>query len=81
MSDSVKKFMETKNINEIKKPIVDPIVESVVFKFRQRSSLGIKKYGTTLGDNNEDVLAFINHAQEEAMDEILYLEKLKNFFK
>jgi uncharacterized protein YqgV (UPF0045/DUF77 family) len=57
------------------------VVESVVSKFRERSNVGIKKYGTTLEGNNEDVLAFINHAQEEAMDEILYLEKLKSFYK
>ena len=61
--------------------VEDEVVGRVVDKFIQRSNNGIKKYGTTLEKSNEDVLAFINHAQEEAMDEILYLEKLKNFYK
>jgi len=81
MSDSVTKFMETRKFDGIIYPVKDPVVESVVSKFRERSNVGIKKYGTTLQGSNEDVLAFINHAQEEAMDQILYLEKLKSFYK
>ncbi len=54
----------------------DPIVESVVTKFLQRSKVGIEKYGTTLHENNTD--DFINHAMEEAMDFTLYLQKLKS---
>jgi hypothetical protein len=56
--------------------IVDPIVEAVREKLKQRSSIGIKKYGTTLANNNTD--DFLNHLQEELMDGILYIEKLKN---
>jgi ribosomal protein S7 len=48
----------------------------VISKFEQRSELGIKKYGTTLEENNTD--DFINHLQEELMDAILYLEKIKS---
>ena len=36
--------------------------------------MGIKKYGTTLEENNHD--DFLVHAQEEAMDLVNYLEKL-----
>ncbi len=54
----------------------DPIVESVINKFSSRSSVGIKKYGTTLEQNNTD--DFLNHLQEELMDAILYIEKLKS---
>jgi hypothetical protein len=53
----------------------DKIVESVINKFSSRSSIGIKKYGTTLEENNTD--DFLNHLQEELMDAILYIEKLK----
>jgi hypothetical protein len=56
--------------------VIDPIVEAVREKLKQRSSIGIKKYGTTLADNNTD--DFLNHLQEELMDGILYIEKLKN---
>jgi hypothetical protein len=57
----------------------DPIVDSVVKKFQDRSAVGIKKYGTTLHDNNTD--DFLNHLQEELMDAILYIEKLKSINK
>jgi hypothetical protein len=52
----------------------DKIVQSVVAKYQQRSEVGIKKYNTTLENNNED--DFLLHAQQEAMDLSLYLEKL-----
>lgn len=54
----------------------DKIVSQVINKFKERSKIGIKKYGTTLHENNTD--DFLNHLQEELMDAILYLQKLKN---
>lgn len=55
----------------------DSVVESIVNQFRDRSSVGIKKYGTTLDRNDLSKLDWIEHAKQEAMDLILYLEKLK----
>lgn len=55
--------------------ISDPIVNSVISQFEERSKAGIKKYGTTLKDNNTD--DFFQHLKEELMDAILYLEKLQ----
>lgn len=52
----------------------DAIVESVINKYKQRSKLGIGKYGTTLEENNTD--NFLIHLQEELMDASLYIEKL-----
>ena len=57
--------------------MVDSIVLSVVEKFLQRSEFGQKKYGTTLDRTDLKPLDWIQHAQEELMDGILYLEKLK----
>ena len=57
--------------------IEDKIVESVVNSFLERSAIGIEKYGTTLNRTDLTSLDWINHAQEEAMDLILYLEKIK----
>ena len=54
----------------------DKIVQQIIAKFDQRSVTGIKKYGTTLEENNTD--DFLNHLQEELMDAILYIEKLKS---
>jgi len=56
----------------------DSIVESVINQFKERSEAGIKKYGTTLDRNDLNTLEWINHAQQEAMDFVLYLEKLKS---
>jgi hypothetical protein len=54
----------------------DKIVEEVIQKFEARSKLGIQKYGTTLEQNNTD--DFLNHLQEELMDAVLYIQKLKS---
>ena len=54
----------------------DPIVQQVIDKFAERSATGVKKYGTTLHENNHD--DFLTHLQEELMDAILYIQKLKS---
>lgn len=55
----------------------DSIVRAVVAKFLQRSALGVTKYGVTLDRGDLGAADWIQHAQEELMDGILYLEKLK----
>jgi len=55
----------------------DSVVNTVIESFIQRSNLGLQKYGTTLDREDLKVLDWIQHAQEEHMDAILYLEKLK----
>jgi hypothetical protein len=55
----------------------DSIVKSVIESFKQRSEVGILKYGKTLDRNDLTFLQWVQHAQEELMDAILYLEKLK----
>ena len=59
---------------------MDSVVQSIIEKFQQRSELGQKKYGTTLDRNDLAFLDWVNHMQEELMDAILYLEKLKRTF-
>jgi len=55
--------------------IVDPIVESVREDLSARSVRGIKKYGTTLADNNLSLREWLQHAYEECLDEALYLKR------
>ena len=55
----------------------DSIVNAVIQKFLERSALGQKKFGTTLDRNDLTTKDWIQHIQEELMDAILYLEKLK----
>lgn len=78
MSDSVSKYFENADSTQ---PVylrqTDKIVENVISKYKQRSELGIEKYGTTLHDSPDGFYAFLNHLQEELMDATLYIEKLK----
>jgi hypothetical protein len=53
----------------------DSIVERVLNRFSLRSKDGIQKYVTTLYENEKD--DFLTHLQEELMDAVLYIEKLK----
>ena len=55
----------------------DSIVYSIISQFKQRADFGMKKYGTNLDRTDLSILEWIQHAQEEHMDAILYLEKLK----
>ena len=55
----------------------DSIVLKVIERFRQRSEIGQKKYGTTMDRTDLSTKEWIDHAIEESMDLILYLEKLK----
>lgn len=52
----------------------DPIVERNVSLLRQRSTVGVQKYGTTLADNKLPLRAWLNHALEEALDQANYLQ-------
>ena len=71
-----------KNIKQLlEEQMKDTIVESVIEQFKQRSNVGIKKYGITLDREDLTRLEWLQHAQEEAMDLILYLEKLKQYDK
>lgn len=59
----------------------DSIVNSVISEFVKRSNVGLEKYGTTLDREDLKLNDWIQHAQEELMDGILYLEKLKKISK
>jgi hypothetical protein len=55
----------------------DSIVDGVVDKFIDRSRVGKAKYGVTLDREDWSLEQWIEAAQEEHMDAILYLEKIK----
>jgi len=52
------------------------IEEQVCFKILKRSEVGKKKYGTTMERKDLTKLEWLKHAQEEAMDLAVYLQKL-----
>jgi len=82
MSDSIKKYHEMHEFDQLttqqdllKK---DSVVESIKNQFDKRSSLGIKKYGTTLNENELSLTEWMEHLKQELMDAILYIERSKD---
>ncbi len=56
--------------------VQDTIVESVVNRFKERSEVGIAKYGTTMDRKDLSTLEWMIHFREELMDGLLYLERV-----
>lgn len=52
----------------------DQVIEAVRADLRRRSQLGIKKYGTTLCENQAPMIEKLQHAYEEALDLANYLK-------
>lgn len=57
--------------------VTDTVVTSIINQFVQRAQFGKQKYGTDLDRKDLTTLDWIEHAKQELMDGILYLEKLK----
>jgi hypothetical protein len=55
----------------------DSVVDSIIDQFVDRASFGKTKYNTDLDRDDLSIPDWIEHAQQELMDGILYLEKLK----
>ena len=64
-----------KNTRQILK--TDSIVDSVIDQFIDRAQVGKEKYNTDLDRQDLNILDWLEHAQQEMMDGILYLEKIK----
>ena len=56
---------------------LDSIVTSIIQQFEERAAKGKAKYGVDLDRKDLTTLDWIEHAKQELMDGILYLEKLK----
>ena len=56
---------------------MDSIVSSIIKQFEERCIKGKKKYGTDLDREDLALIDWIEHAKQEHMDAILYLEKIK----
>ena len=57
--------------------VTDTVVTSIINQFVKRAQFGKQKYGTDLDRKDLTTLDWIEHAKQELMDGILYLEKLK----
>ena len=59
----------------------DSVVDSIIDQFILRAQKGKEKYGVDLDREDLDILEWIEHAKQEHMDAILYLEKIKQTLK
>ena len=59
----------------------DIIIDRVIKKIKSRSDVGFKKYGITLKEDNQPLDVWLTHIQEELMDAVNYIEKVKDVLK
>jgi hypothetical protein len=52
------------------------IEDRVIDRIRERAMRGVQKYGTTMERRDLSRLDWLRHAQEEALDLAVYLERL-----
>ena len=55
---------------------LDPNVEAVRLKLKQRAEVGLRKYGTDTTRQDLTQIEWLRHAQEEAMDLAVYLQRI-----
>jgi hypothetical protein len=70
-------FKEELQLEEDIKMVHDKNVRSVIQKMIERSKTGLNKYGVTTERDDLSLLEWVTHAQEEAMDLAIYLERIK----
>jgi len=61
--------------------VTDSVVDSIIDQFVERASFGKTKYGVDLDREDLELIDYINHALEEHMDAILYLQKAKKILE
>ena len=59
----------------------DSVVDSIIDQFVERAKFGKEKYNTDLDREDLGLLDWIEHAKQEHMDAILYLEKIERVIK
>ena len=77
MDTNIKEFSDLEPIEFEDGFVTDTVVTSIINQFVQRAQFGKQKYGTDLDRRDLTTLDWIEHAKQELMDGILYLEKLK----
>jgi len=56
-------------------PVEDPIVQSVIQRMADRSEQGMRTYGVPMTRPDVSTVEWLRHAQEEALDLAVYLER------
>lgn len=57
--------------------MIDPNVEAVCRRLHDRSAVGLRKYGVTTADNPLTASQWLTHLQEELLDAVVYIERLR----
>ena len=57
--------------------MTDKVTEAVVAQLRTRAEKGKEKYGTTMERDDLTLMQWLQNLQEELMDAVVYVEKLK----
>jgi len=57
--------------------MTDAITDAVVVQIRTRAEQGKEKYGTTMERDDLTLMQWLQHLQEELMDAVVYIEKIK----
>jgi len=55
------------------------IEKKVIDKINKRAEIGLKKYGITMERTDLTKQQWLNHLQEELLDAVIYIEKLKDY--
>ena len=58
--------------------MLDKNVGNVIESFKSRMEVGYKKYVTTTERTDIDMMGWLQHLQEELMDAVVYIERLKS---
>ena len=53
-------------------------LERVIKQLEERERRGVSKYGTTVDRQDLEEWQWVRHAKEEAMDQVLYLQRLED---
>ena len=56
----------------------DKLVQRILNRMAHRSEKGIVKYSNTMETSKKSLFSWISHAQEELLDAVIYLEKVKD---
>ena len=75
-----KSYQEFEKHMDKKQFELDSIVTTIIDQFKIRSAKGKAKYGVDLDRTDLTLIEWIEHAKQEHMDAILYLEKIKQEF-
>lgn len=57
--------------------MTDSNVQAVINRLSERAAKGLRKYGVTTTREDLSTVEWIQHAQDEALDFAVYLERLK----